>query len=285
MRHSMPTEHLPRFPSKTCGCIFFLFNVFLFPLLAHAQLAPAVKIAASSIDEVIEAAAKVSGRALPSEARAIALRELSEASLRHGNKALAAARTGGLELIELAAKHGDEVWEMTAKVPGSARLMATRADELLPLTRRIGTEVLELEVKNPGIAKVVAREFGDDAVRQLARNSSPEDVVRLTGFAKHADNPATKKLLLEKYLDGGADFLARLPAKHILAAGLTASMIIATLQVSDGVQEGLKTVAKESPETFSEVVRSMAFWVVLPFVVLGVGWAILRLRRMARKDE
>jgi hypothetical protein len=47
----------------------------------------------------------------------------------------------------------------------------------------------------------------------------------------------------------------------------------------------LKTVAKESPETFSEVVRSMAFWVVLPFVVLGVGWATLRLRRMARKDE
>ena len=199
MRHIIPTEHLPRLPSKICGCIFSLFTFFLFPLLAHAQLAPAVKIAASSIDEVIEAAAKVSGRALPSEARAIALRELSEASLRHGNKALAAARTGGFELIELAVKHGDEIWEMTAKVPGSARLMATRSDELLPLARRIGTEVLELEVKNPGIAKVVVREFGDDAVRQLARNSSAEDVVRLTGFAKHADNAATKKLLLEKY--------------------------------------------------------------------------------------
>ena len=61
-------------------------------------------------------------------------------------------------------------------------------------------------------------------------------------------------------------------------------MIIATYQVSDGVQEGLKTTARESPETFGKVVQSMVFWVALPFVVLGVGWAILRLRRMARRQ-
>lgn len=252
--------------------------------IAHAQ-APAVRVAVGAIDEVLEAAAKVSGRTLPAEARAIAVRELNEAALRHGTKTLAAARTGGLELIELAARHGDEVWEFTAKVPGSARMLATRSDELLPLARRIGTEVLELEVKNPGIAKVVAREFGDDAVRHLARNASPEDVARLAGLARQADNPATKKLLYEKFLDGGSNFLARLPTKQILAVGLTASIIITAHQVSDGVQEGLKTAAKENPEVFGEVVRSMTFWIGLPFIVLGVGWALLRLRRMARKDS
>ena len=247
--------------------------------------APVVRIAATAVDDVLEAAAKVSGRTLPAEARVIAIRELNEAALRHGTKTLAAARNGGLELLELAARHGDEVWELTAKVPASARMLATRSDELLPLTRRIGAEVLELEVKNPGISKFVVSEFGDDAVRHLARNASPDDVARLTGLARQADSPATKKLLYEKFVDGGSSFLARLPTKQILAAGLTASMIITAHQVSDGIQEGLKTVAKDNPATFGKVVTSMAFWVGLPFVVLGVGWALLRLRRMAQKDS
>jgi len=247
-----------------------------------AQVAPAAKAAATAIDHALNAAAKVSGRTLPQEARILALRELDKAALKHGHQVLDAARAGGLELLEVAAKHGDDVWTFSAKVPEAARLLATRPHELLPLTRRIGTEVLEIEAKNPGLAKKVVEHFGDDAVKHLAKNAPPEDIAKLAGFAAKADNPATKKLLLQNYLEGGTRFLAKLPAKHILATGLAASMIIGTHQISDGIQEGLITTAKESPEVFASTVDRLLFWLALPFLIYFGSWAIMKLIKTAR---
>ena len=254
--------------------------VLLNPL--SAQVAPAAKAAASAIDHALNAAAKVSGRTLPQEARILALRELDKAALKHGHQVLDAARTGGIELLEVAAKHGDDVWTFSAKVPEAARLLATRSDELLPLTRRIGTEVLEIEAKNPGLAKKVVEHFGDDAVKHLAKNAPPEDIAKLAGFAAKADTPATKKLLFQNYLEGGTRFLARLPAKHILATGLAASMIIGTHQISDGIQEGLITTAKESPEVFADTVNRLVLWLALPFLIYFGGWAVIKLLKVAK---
>ena len=249
------------------------------------QVAPVAKVASSALDNAIEAAAKVSGRTLPAEARILALRQLDEAALKHGHQVLEAARTGGLELIEVAAKHGDEVWEFSAKVPEASRLLATRADELLPLTQRIGVEVLEIEAKNPGLAKTIVKYFGDDAVKHLAKNAPPQDIAKLVGMAAKADSPATKKLLFEKYLEGGSKFLARLPAKTILAAGLTTALIVGTYQVSDGIQEGLVTTAENNPEIFASTVDKLLFWVLLPFLVYAVGWVLLRLRKVVNASK
>ena len=250
-----------------------------------AQVAPVAKVASGALDNAIEAAAKVSGRTLPAEARLLALRQLDEAALKHGHQVLEAARTGGLELIEVAAKYGDEVWEYSAKVPEASRLLATRADELLPLTQRIGTEVLEIEAKNPGLAKSIVKHFGDDAVKQLAKKASPEDIAKLSGMAAKADSAATKRLLLKEYLEGGSKFLVRLPAKTILAAGLTTAMIVGTYQVSDGIQEGLVTTAENNPEIFASTVDKLLFWVLLPFLVYAVGWVLLRLRKVVNASK
>ena len=76
-----------------------------------AQVAPVAKVASGALEKAIETAAKVSGRTLPAEARILAMRQLDDAALKHGQHVLDAARTGGLELIEVAVKHGDEVWE------------------------------------------------------------------------------------------------------------------------------------------------------------------------------
>jgi hypothetical protein len=225
-----------------------------------AQVAPAAKAAATAIDHALNAAAKVSGRTLPQEARILALRELDKAALKHGHQVLDAARAGGLELLEVAAKHGDDVWTFSAKVPEAARLLAIRPHELLPLTRRIGTEVLEIEAKNPGLAKKVVEHFGDDAVKHLAKNAPPEDIAKLAGFAAKADNPATKKLLLQNYMEGG----------------------IGTHQISDGIQEGLITTAKESPEVFASTVDRLLFWLALPFLIYFGSWAIMKLIKTAR---
>ena len=252
------------------------------PSLLCSQVAPVAKLASAAIDEALEAAAHVSGRTLPSEARLLALKQLDDAALKHGHQVLDAARTGGLELIEVAGKHGDDIWSFSSKVPEAARLLATRPDELLPLARRIGTEVLEIEAKNPGLAKSVAKHFGDDAVRHLAKNAPPEDIAKLAGLAAKADSPATKALLFEKYMEGGAAFLAKLPAKQILATGLVAAMVIGTYQVSDGLQEGLKTTAENSPEVFAKTADKLIFWIALPFLAYALGWVGIRLFKTAR---
>jgi hypothetical protein len=266
-------------------------QVRLFPLAMaqmanplQAQVAPVARIAAGTLNNVLEMAAKVSGRSLPSETRILALKQLDNAALKHGHQVLDAARTGGVELIEVAAKHGDDVWIFSAKVPEAARLLATRTDELLPLTRRIGTEVLEIEAKNPGLAKTLATHFGDDAVRNLARKAPPEDIAKLAGLATKADSPATTALLFERYMEGGAEFLAKLPAKQILATGLVTAMVIGSYQVSDGLQEGLKTTAQTSPEVFAKTTEKLIFWILLPLLAYALGQVAIRLFKSARRQ-
>ena len=46
------------------------------------------------------------------------------------------------------------------------------------------------------------------------------------------------------------------PWKTVLAGGATAGTIIAAYKISDGVEEGIKTVAKEKPETVSGAVSN-----------------------------
>ena len=46
------------------------------------------------------------------------------------------------------------------------------------------------------------------------------------------------------------------PWKTVLAGGAAAGTIIAAYKISDGVEEGIKTVAKEKPETVSVAVSN-----------------------------
>ena len=46
------------------------------------------------------------------------------------------------------------------------------------------------------------------------------------------------------------------PWKTVLAGGAAAGTIIAAYKISDGVEEGIKTVAKENPETVSGAVSN-----------------------------
>lgn len=231
--------------------------------------------------ETLEAAARLSGRAIQPVARKAALATLERAALQHGDDALLAARTGGLELIEAASTHGDDVWRLAAKAtPGATRALALRPAELLPLARRVGPEVLELEARVPGISLQASTHFGDDAVRYFATRVPPQDATRLVGLAAHADSPATRQLLLQTYKQRGTALLDRLDWKTVLATGLSAAMITGAYKVSDGVQEGLTTVARAQPAVFAGVLRDSLLWLTLPLVMLLAGLAFLLLRKL-----
>jgi hypothetical protein len=268
--------------------IIFACGVFS-PGSALAVVGPALKAGVAYLDETLEAASKISGRSLSPAYRKIALAQLRNAVAKHGDEAIVAARKGGLELMEVAGKYGDDVWTLASKTPAGARALAMRPQELLPMTRRIGAEVLELEAKSPGLAKHVVKNFGDDGVRHFAGHVPANDATRLVGYANRADNPATRDLLIEAYKKGGADFLDKLNWKHIMATGLSVAAITAAYQVSDGVQEGLITVSEDSPETFHQTsslaIDRLTAPVVVPAMVLGLGVVCIWLFRYYRKTR
>ena len=255
----------------------------------QAFVAPAVKMSAKHLEVVLELAAKVSGKTLSPAARKLALTQLRNAVVKHGDEAILAARKGGLELIAAAGKYGDDVWKFASSTPAGARALAMHPQELLPLTRRIGTEVLQIEAKAPGLAKQVVQKFGDDGVRYFGKHVPAGDATRLVGYAEKADSPATQQMLLEAYKKGGTHFLDKLNWKHIMSGGLSVAMITAAYQISDGVQEGLTTVAENSPETFHKTASHTIDRITQPFVIpatfLGIGLAAIWLFRYYRRAK
>ena len=255
----------------------------------RAYIAPAVKVGAKYLDDVLEIASKVSGKTLTPAGRKLALTQLRNAVAKHGDMAIIAARKGGFELMTVAGKYGDDVWQFAGKVPAGARALAMRPRELLPLTRRIGTEVLELEARSPGMTRHVVKNFGDDGVRYFAKHVPAQDAARLMGYAGKADSPATRQMLLDYYKKGGTHFLEKLNWKQIMAGGLSAAAITAAYQITDGIQEGLTTVAESSPETFhktaSHTINRLTQPFVIPATFLGIGLAVIWLFRYYRRTR
>jgi hypothetical protein len=253
---------------------------------SFGQAATVVKISAECIDEAVEVASKVSGKAIGASSRAIVVRQLTEATIKYGDDAIIAARNGGLELSEAAAKYGDDIWKYSSQVPSGARFLAVRTEELLPLARKIGPEVLEMEVKAPGITKVLAQDFGDDAVRYLAKNAPAEDLTRLAGYARRADSLEAKKLLYETYQKTGSALFEKIEWKTVLAGGLSVAMITAAYQTSDGVQEGLKIVADKNPKVFEKTAAKIftvtSLPLIIPLLIFGAGITIMLLMKFRK---
>ncbi len=134
---------------------------------------------------------------------------------------------------------------------------------------------------SPQLAKQVASKFGKSGAKVLIK-APVADTVRLVEYANKATNSGVRKALLKYYKKGGTKFLDQLSWEKILAGGLSTAMIISAYQVSDGMQEGMANISKESPEVFGDMVARITNWVTMPFVlgagILLGGLALIRVR-------
>lgn len=201
-------------------CIICMVSSFASFSLAN----PALKIA---VREILELASRKSGREIAEvSAREAAEQTLERSAAKFGNKALAAAGDGGLELIEATAKYGDDVMRVAVEAsPAARRQFALDAEKLLPLARRVGPEALEVEAKAPGLAGKFFENFGDSAGKRCAKSVTADDIPRLVQYAERANSQATRNLLLKTYQKDGKTLFECIPPKLVLAGGLTASMI------------------------------------------------------------
>ncbi len=238
-----------------------------------------VRGARALAEETAEVAATAGGRALVPAGREAASMELSRGVAACGDGTLQAARAGGPELAAAATRYGPDVWSLGAAVPAGARALALRPESLVPLAKRVGPDVLTLEARMPTLAPAVAETFGDRAVHVFARAVPPQDAPRLLGFGRCARDPEARELLLRAYQDDPG-ILGRLDWKIVTATGLSVAMITAAYKVSGGVETGLQTVAAEHPGVFRDTIMSLASPVVVPFLILGIGAAVILLLRL-----
>ena len=70
------------------------------------------------------------------------------------------------------------------------------------------------------------------------------------------------------------------PWKTVAAGGAAAGTVIAAYKISDGVEEGIKTVAKEKPEFFADSLSVLAWpvrWAAFVLFLLSGCWIAKKL--------
>ncbi len=68
------------------------------------------------------------------------------------------------------------------------------------------------------------------------------------------------------------------PWKTVIAGGAAAGTVIAAYKISNGVEDGIKTVAKEKPEVISDAISAVDWFIRLTMLLLvaGVGYLLGR---------
>lgn len=255
-----------------------LLTLTIVALLVAAQ--QATLAASRPVLEVIEEIARISGK-VPSKGAAEAL----EAAFKtEGEAALKVASSGGIELAEAAAKHGDGVFKAAVLVPDIIKTLGRDADVLMPLAGRYGDDVLRLEAKAPGLAASAASTFPDKAL--LARlNQLPADQAkRVIQLSSRATEPAAARALLQGVERNGSSVLERLSPAQIKASGLSLAMVTAATSVPIA-STALPIAAVGAPgEAADAAGRAVTIVGSVAVLVFG-GFLFWRFRRPRRAVE
>lgn len=205
---------------------------------------------------------KKSSRELTETAAREAAEEAVETGMaKYGPRAARAVADGGVELVEAAAKHGDDVIRVAVEAtPVARRLIALEPGRVMPLVRELGVEAIEIEAKSPGLARRVFTTFGDDGARQIARQVPAEDMPRLLAYAEKTDTVATRRLLLEVYKKEGPSIFRRIPPSLVLATGLSASMLYGTHRVTAPL-DATGDAIRDNPDIAGEFARGL-IWIL-----------------------
>jgi len=255
------------------------------PHSLHAfPLRPLFKGGSKVADEIIEIAARVSKRQADDAARKT-LQPAVERGIRlYGDDAVrAAARRGGLEILEASTKYGDDVLRLAKEVPEATRVLAVRADELVPLAERLGSDVLRVEAVRPGLARAIVREIPAPYTRDVLKYGvrHPDDALTLTSIAAHLPDPNLRIHLIRTFekTRNKAGFLEvlleKVNWKTIMAGGISAAFITSARKIADGIDDpaAAERVATRFVDwvggTMALIAASLFLFLAAP--VLGMG--------------
>ena len=81
------------------------------------------------------------------------------------------------------------------------------------------------------------------------------------------------------------ELVRKTPWQNIAAGGVAAGSVIVAYKVGNGVESGLRTVAKESPDTFAACVTPLRFPLQAVFCFLIGSGIVLVVRLFLRKNR
>lgn len=242
------------------------------------KVCPAAPLAGTLVREAVDMAFRRSGREVAEKAAREAVEQSVEVGVaKYGPRAAQAVAEGGVELVEAVVKYGDDVMRVAVDAtPAARRALALEPARMMPLVRDLGVEAVEIEARSPGLARRIFTSFGDDGARQIARQVPADDVPRLLAYAEKADSPATRRALLEAYEKEGPSLFERIPAKLVLAGGLTASMLYGTHRLTAPIAAAADAMAND-PDLPREAVRG-SLWIVGVVAILATVFILASFR-------
>ncbi len=246
---------------KTQSLFIFFVVFFLFDTLFGS-------VRGKFVQELVENLAVRSGKDVAVESVGIknSAATIERLLQKYGEPSLKIINDGGIEFVEAVTKNGDEIYEIGQKLsPAARRILGKNSTELMPLIKNYGTEIAELETKVPGLSEKIFNVFGNDLAIAISKNVPAQDIPALLKYAEKADNPATKKLLLETYQKEGRSLFERIPPSLVLASGLSSSMFYGTHKITSSIS----TVVEKNPEIIKESADTIIrFFIIIFFVII-----------------
>lgn len=190
--------------------------------------------------------------------RAMSIATILGAHTAMANVATATAREAAQRMLRGAGK----VSRASAK-PTSLRTAPLRIPQTAPVAlpgqtvSRLGGEAVKLEARAPGLARQAYSAFGKEGGQFVATHVPTSDIPRLLAYANRADSPATRAQLLAAYRKEGSNLFRRIPAKLILASGLSASMLLGTVRATQPAT-ALADAIGDQPELAAQAIREVA---------------------------
>ena len=233
-----------------------------------------VSVSGKSTMEIIEIAARKSNKILTPTMKKTLEQAFVVSCKQYGDDVVRkVVANGGLEALEKGLQYGDEFWRLGAQVPEAVRQLVLHTDDLLPIAKRIGPEFLKLESLMPGLGKKAVSCFGDDAVKFLAKLPEKEAAM-IINYGIKADSPKTAKLLLETCEKSGNAILNHLNGPRILAYGLSTSMIIVAIRLTEPSEPSEpfdKNPSTKKTGTIKTIINYASTLATLPFIIFSAG--------------
>ncbi len=198
-------------------------------------VAPIVKGVATVWDEVAKVALKISGKEATKDSVKATAGNLSKIAKTQGDDASRLAAKGGVEAVEKSVALGLKFTRMlmkSAAISDDAIKYATRhSDDVLKYSAKYGDDVIIVNAKAPGLSGRLIKSLDGcpvqpslKAMAKLPKEELPRAIVLLEKCENAAKIPYLDAI--QKDGAGFVDKLIKLDGRQIMAAGVSASMII-----------------------------------------------------------
>jgi len=246
-------------PTKTQSSVFCALFLLIVSVLSVGSTAQA-----SVRSEAVETVVEVIARSLDDAGKVALRKSLKEASLKYGDDVLKVAERGGLDLVDAASRHGDEVWRLAKLSPKAPKALAARAEEILSLSKRYGDDAVRVEIKAPQCGEILTTTLSKKSMSKVAEKASSQEIKRFTALAVHRSPKEVEGVVKVWSESGSSRFLKYFTPGRIAAGGLASAIMITAWKAPESSLGFADTILKG----FFGPAMMVCSWIIVLLVLI-----------------